>query len=107
MIIVYRHYSDRPLNEQVYWAAQYGRTEEVVRLLGKGADPNWQDGMGLCAVQVACYNNYHQILTVLINSNANINNRDEYFKAKPFHWACEGGSFECVRILMGEGCDPG
>ena len=75
MIIVYLHYSHLPLNEQLNWAAYEGRTEEVVRLLGRGADPNWQKG-GWSALHWACYNNHPQMLTVLINSNANINIKD-------------------------------
>ena len=75
MVIVYLHYSHLPLNDQVYWAALDGRTEEVVRLLGEGADPNWQNVFGWTALHVACVYNRHQILTILINSNANIISR--------------------------------
>ena len=106
MVIVYLHYSPRPLNEQVYYAAYYGRTEEVVRLLGEGANPNWQDENGRTAVHWACINNRHQMLTVLVNSNANINIKDSY-KDTPLHWACERGSPETVHLLVAAGCDSG
>ena len=107
MVIVYLHYSDHPLNEQLYYAALEGRTEEVVRLLGRGADPNWQDGYERTAVHMACYKNHHQTLSVMINSNntnINIKNRDN---DTPLHDACRYGSFECVRVLLGAGCDSG
>ena len=107
MVIVYLHYSDRPLNQQMYWAAREGHTEEVVRLLGEGADPNWQNVFGQTALHEACYNNHHQMLTILINSkHANINIKDRY-KDTPLHWACRYGSLECVRVLLGAGCDSG
>ena len=106
MVIVYLHYSHRPLNEQVYYAACYGHTEEVVRLLGEGANPNWQDGIGWTALHMACAYNRPQILTILVNSNANINIKDSY-KDTPLHFACRNGSFECVRVLLGAGCDSG
>ena len=109
MVIVYLHYSHRhrPLNQQVYWAARDGRTEEVVRLLGEGADPNWQDMSGWTALHVACIYNHHQVLTVLVNSehtNINIKDRD---KDTLLHYACREGSFECVRVLVVANCDSG
>ena len=106
MVIVYLHYSHDPPNEQVYWAACEGHTAEVVRLLGEGADPNWQNGIGWTALHVACIDNRHQILTVLINSKANINIKDRN-KDTPLHWACRDGSLECVHLLFGAGCDSG
>ena len=90
MWLLFIHYSDRPLNEQVYWAACNGRTEELVRLLGEGADPNWQDKHGWTAVHWACINNHPRTLSVLVNSNANINIKGED-KDTPLHIACEEG----------------
>ena len=106
MVIVYLHYSHQPLNQQVYYAARYGHTEEVVRLLGEGADPNWQDVSGWTALHWACIYNRHQILTVLINSKANINIKDSD-KDTPLHKASSRGSFECVPLLFGANCDSG
>ena len=107
MVIVYLHYSDLPLNEQVYYAAYNDHTEEVVRLLGEGAVPNWQNEYGWTVLHEACYYNYHQMLTILINSkhtNINIKGRD---KDTPLHIACRKGYLECVRVLLGAGCDSG
>ena len=104
VIIVYLHYSHCPLNEQVYWAAYNGHTEEVVRLSGEGADPNWQSASGWTALHRACANNRHQILSVLVNSNANINIKSED-KNTPLHIACEEGYFECVSLLLGAALD--
>ena len=87
MVIVYLHYSDRPRNEQVYYAAFEVHTEEVVRLLGEGADPNWQNVDGLTALHWACIKNHHPILSILISSNANINIKDSH-KNTPLHYAC-------------------
>ena len=106
VIIIYPHYSDEPLNEQVYWAARDDYTEEVVRLLGRGADPNWQDKHGWSALHEACAYNHHQMLTVMINKHANINIEDRY-KDTPLHLACSYGSFECVPLLVSAGCDSG
>ena len=63
----------------MYHAAYEGHTEEVVRLLGEGANPNWQNVSGRTAVHVACIYNRHQTLTVLVsNSNANINIKERH-----------------------------
>ena len=107
MVIVYLHYSHLPLKEQVYYAAHGGHTEEVVRLLGRGADPNWQDVFGRTALHRACANNHHQMLTILVNSkHTNINIKDRY-KNTPLHKACRYGYLECVRVLLGANCDSG
>ena len=109
MIIVYLHYSNYPLNQQVFYAAYEGHTEEVIRLLGEGADPNWQneDVFGRTALHEACIYNRHQTLTVLINSkHANINIKDSD-KNTPLHNTCRNGSFECVPLLFGANCDSG
>ena len=107
MVIVYLHYSDRPLNEQVYWAARDGHTAEVVRLLGEGANPNWQtDETGWTALHVACIYNHHQVLPVMITKHANINIKNRH-KNTPLHIACWYGSFECVHLLVVAGCHPG
>ena len=105
VVIVYLHCSDLPLNEQLWWAAHDGHTEEVVRLLGEGANPNWQDVDGWAAVHVACYYNHPQMLTVLISKHANINNKDN--KDTPLHYACMRGNLECVSLLMRAACDSG
>ena len=109
VVIVYLHYSDLPLNKQVYYAAREGHTEEVVRLLGRGADPNWQsvDVYGWTALHWACYNNRHQMLTVLINSKHAYINIKTIYKDTPLHFACRKGSFECVQLLVVAGCDSG
>ena len=107
MIIVYLHYSRLPLNKQLNCAALYGHTGEVVRLLGRGANPNWRNECGATAVHWACDNDDHQTLAVLVNSkHANLNIMDED-KDTPLHYACRGGSFECVRVLLGADCDSG
>ena len=107
MIIVYLHYSDLPLNQQVYWTAYHDRTKEVVHLLGEGADTNWQDRDGWSALHWACYNNNRQILSVLVNSNnANINIKDRH-KNTPLHDACSRRYFECVSILVVADCHSG
>ena len=106
MIIVYLHYSHRPLNDQLYWAIHEGHTEEVFRLLEEGADPNWQNVDGRTALHMACFHNHHLILSVLINSNANINIKDGNTYT-PLHWACRYGYFKCVSLLVGAGCHSG
>ena len=105
VITVYLHYSKRPLNEQLWWAAYYGHTGEVVRLFRERADPNWQDEEGRTAVHVACLYNHHQTLSVLIGQHANINIKDRK-KYTPLHIACRDGYFECVSLL-GADCDSG
>ena len=108
MIIVYLQYSQLYLNKLVFYAAYEGRTEEVVRLLGRGANPYWQNEhvYGWTALHWACRFNRHQMLTVLVNNHGNINIKDRY-KDTPLHIACREGSFECVPLLVGAGCDSG
>ena len=100
------HYSLLPLDQQLTTVVLFGRTEEVVRLLGEGAEPNWQNVHGRTALHEACINNDPPTLSVLVNSNANIKIKDKD-KETPLHIACEEGYFECVSLLLGAGCHSG
>ena len=95
---MYLHYSDGTLNRQVYCAA-HGHTEEVVRLLGEGADPNWQDKHGWTAVHLACINNHPRTLSVLVNSNSNINIKGED-KDTPLHIATQVSMYDNMCLCV-------
>ena len=106
VVIVYLHYSHRTLNHQLWSAVKYGLTEEVVRLLGEGADPNGQDYSGRTAVHVACACN-PQVLNILLqHKHININLRDNS-NDTPLHLACREGSLKCVKTLIKHGADTG
>ena len=109
VVIVYLHYSHLTRNEQLRDAARWGRgsTEEVVRLLGEGADPNDQDRRGWTAVHYAClYNNPQSLSVMLKEINININLRT-ISNNTPLHIACRDGSLKCVQILLDHGADTG
>ena len=107
MVIVYLHYSHHTLNDQLRGAAEYGRTERVVRLLGEGADPNDQDQYGWTAVHIACYTNNHQILSILLeHKNIDVNVRTN-INDTPLHVACGHGSLKCADALVECGADTG
>ena len=108
VVIVYLHYSHFTLNEQLRRAAGLGSTEEVVRLLGQGAYPNYQDPSGWTAVHCACiYNKHHSLSVILKKKNININLRTNISNETPLHFACEYGSLKCVQILLDYGADTG
>ena len=107
VVIVYLHYSHLTLNEQLRDAAAGGLTEEVVRLLGEGADPNDRDDLGWTAVHCACINNNPQSLSVMLkNNNININ-LSTNSNSTPLHWACSSGYLKCFQILLDYGADTG
>ena len=108
MVIVYLHYSHLTLNEQLSDAARWSSTEEVVRLLGEGADPNDPDDLGWTAVHYACiYNNPQSLSVILKGKHININLRDISSNSTPLHFACEYGSLKCVQRLLDNGADTG
>ena len=107
VVIVYLHYSHLTLNQQLRNAARRGRPEEVVRLLGEGADPNDQDQYGWTAVHEACvYNNHRSLSVILKEKNININLSTSN-NSTPLHYACRCGSLKCVQILLDHGADTG
>ena len=105
VVIVYLHYSHLTLNQQLRDAAIRGSTEEVVRLLGEGADPNDQDHDGWTAVHCTT-NNHHSLSVILKEKHININLRTN-INNTPLHYACRNGSLKCVQILLDHGADTG
>ncbi|KAK2881734.1 hypothetical protein Q8A67_019002 [Cirrhinus molitorella] len=59
-------------------ASRSSNTEEVIRLLAKGADPNSRHRLGWTALMVAAMNRQHNVVKILLEAGADPNLGDDF-----------------------------
>uniref|UniRef100_A0A8C1ZTZ3 Caseinolytic peptidase B protein homolog n=1 Tax=Cyprinus carpio TaxID=7962 RepID=A0A8C1ZTZ3_CYPCA len=79
-------------------AARSSNTEEVIRLLAQGADPNTRHRLGWTPLMVAAMNRQHNVVKVLLEAGADPNLGDDF--SSVYEAAREKG----VHSLEGETC---
>ncbi|KAF1741525.1 hypothetical protein MXB_1687 [Myxobolus squamalis] len=78
--------------------------EETLRLLDKGADPNYANALGLTALQNACIDENFPMVKLLIDRGADVNATDNEGWS-PLHAAACGNELEIVKFLVKKGAD--
>lgn len=66
---------------------------------------NAVDSDGYTPLHRACYNNFFDIVCLLIKNGANINALTG-MKWTPLHSACKWNNYRCVELLLDHGADP-
>ncbi len=90
------------LGELLYKNSRHGgRVDKIKKLLQQGALVNWSDvdNDEWTALHEACYFNKADVVKVLLEYKANVNQQTE-FGYTALHLACYWGSLECVQLLM-------
>ncbi len=95
----------KSLNEQLFEATHYGKTDEIKKVIKEGADVNIQDAKGRTPAMIATYNNDIETLKVLLKAGANVNIRDNT-KNNPFLYAGAEGYLDILRLTIKAGADP-
>jgi ankyrin repeat protein len=92
------------LNRMLHHAALNGKTDEAIRLLDRGADP---DAMinGTTPLHWAAYSGHTDLASVLLDRGANVNS-ESYDDKTALQWAAEMGRTEACRLLIQRGADP-
>lgn len=91
--------------------AGQGNLEVVKLFLKAGMNPDIHEPLlrnelsGRTALAVAAGNGHIKIVEALLNSNANVNERDEYFGVTALSWAVSEGHLDIVRLLLRAGAD--
>jgi ankyrin repeat protein len=93
------------LNQQLIQAAERQETEQVSRLIEKGADINTQDSEGRTAAMIATYNNDVETAKILIEAGADVNIQDN-IENNPFLYAGAEGYIEILKLTIAAGADP-
>lgn len=84
-------------------AAERGDTQQVVKLLKKGVDPNYQNGAsGVTPLGVACERGHAPVVRALLLAGASpeISTREGY---RPIHIASQFGRRDCIALLVNPG----
>ena len=84
-------------------AAERGDTQQVLKLLKKGVDPNFQNGAsGVTPLGVACERGHIGVVRALLDARANpeIATREGY---RPVHIAAQFGKADILEMLMRRG----
>ena len=94
----------KPIDQQLFDAAERGSLQDVERALHNGGDPNDYFGEEECsAIHRACAQGFVEIVRALLRANkANLNARDNDGNT-PLHFACAGRHFDVIRALLDEG----
>ena len=96
------------LNDRLLDSAEYGETEDVLKLLAEGADIEARDdregGAGWTALNYAAWGGHSECLKALIASGADINVQDGEGWT-PLHSAAGNGRPGCVKLLLEAGAD--
>ncbi|XP_055087840.1 protein phosphatase 1 regulatory subunit 12A isoform X1 [Periophthalmus magnuspinnatus] len=87
-------------------ACSSGDTEEVLRLLDRGADINYANVDGLTALHQACIDDNVDMVTFLVEHGANINQPDNEGWI-PLHAAASCGYMDIAEYLISQGANVG
>jgi len=99
-----------PLHDAVAFG-HYGQVELARVLLGHGANINAKSNYGETPLHEAIWNQDLQMVTLLLNSNANVNavmeaGHADDTRQTPLHYAAERGNLEIVKLLLAHGANP-
>ncbi|XP_063073216.1 protein phosphatase 1 regulatory subunit 12A isoform X3 [Engraulis encrasicolus] len=87
-------------------ACSAGDTEEVLRMLDRGADINYANVDGLTALHQACIDDNVDMVTFLVEHGASINQPDNEGWI-PLHAAASCGYLDIAEYLIGQGASVG
>uniref|UniRef100_A0A1A8EVX0 Protein phosphatase 1 regulatory subunit n=1 Tax=Nothobranchius korthausae TaxID=1143690 RepID=A0A1A8EVX0_9TELE len=87
-------------------ACSSGDTEEVLRLLDRGADINYANVDGLTALHQACIDDNIDMVTFLVEHGANLNQPDNEGWI-PLHAAASCGYLDIAEYLISQGANVG
>ncbi|XP_038659723.1 double zinc ribbon and ankyrin repeat-containing protein 1 isoform X2 [Scyliorhinus canicula] len=94
--------NDRQLLKEV-GPTGLGRVSEIQQLLDEGADPNCSNNDDRPALTVAVMNHHHEVVPVLVQKGADINQQSGLLNNTALHEAAEMGAqgVKCVAVLFG------
>uniref|UniRef100_A0A8C9SNB3 Double zinc ribbon and ankyrin repeat domains 1 n=1 Tax=Scleropages formosus TaxID=113540 RepID=A0A8C9SNB3_SCLFO len=80
-----------------------GQISVVQQLLDEGADPSCQDSKGLPALTVAVVNQHHEVIPLLVQKGADIDEQSGPMNNTALHEAaaCGNHGLQCAEILLG------
>ncbi|KAG5846111.1 hypothetical protein ANANG_G00146280 [Anguilla anguilla] len=87
-------------------ACSSGDTEEVLRMLDRGADINYANVDGLTALHQACIDDNVDMVTFLVEHGAGVNQPDNEGWI-PLHAAASCGYMDIAQYLIGQGAHVG
>jgi ankyrin repeat protein len=79
--------------------AAHGKTDELIRILQNGRDPNVPDDSGETALHYAAQLGDQRMVQALLYYKASVDPRDQ-FGNTPLHWAAQRGNVAIVQMLI-------
>lgn len=95
------------LNSDLVYEAYFGKSEKVIELIEKGANPHALNNDGVPAMSLAATRKNQKgldVMKALLASRANINQPDQKGQTPLFH-ATRVGNLDAVKLLLSAGAD--
>ncbi|KAF5298446.1 hypothetical protein FQR65_LT01225 [Abscondita terminalis] len=84
----------------IWYAAQYGDSDRVKKLIDKGIDVDLRDSAGYTSLHYAARNGCKQVCKILLERGANVNAATKSGSATALHRSCSAGHVEIVKLLL-------
>lgn len=92
-------------SKEILWAAENGNLEVIKGLIEQDSSlVHSTDTDGYTPLHRACYGDYTEIVSYLIQHGANISAKTQ-FLWEPLHSCCQWNHFKCAKILIDAGAN--
>ena len=89
----------------IYDACEKGKKEEVERFIRAGVGVNEKNNVGMTPLHLAAWGGYKDLVKLLLENGANIDEKNKNSGITPILWAAGQGHKDIVKLLVDRGAN--